>query len=276
MKEIRADLHIHTGLSPCASDEMTPPAIVQAALDRGLGMIAICDHNSAGNAAAAQDAASGRLCVLAGIEITSAEEVHVVGLFPDAASAEAAVEAVKATLPESTAASRKFGEQRLMDAAGRVVGRERKMLSGASTLGLSAGVALIKRHGGLAVAAHVDRPRFSVLSQLGLFPTDAGFDAVEVFSPSPLEGEGRGEGFLGGCSPSPLEGEGRGEGGSVGGRSVVTSHYAAWGLPVLASSDSHFLTEIARVWSVFRMYAATFEELALALRGMGGREVRCA
>ena len=273
MKNIRADLHIHTGLSPCASDEMTPPAIVQAALDRGLGMIAICDHNSAGNAAAAQEAAGGRLAVVAGVEITTAEEVHVVGLFPDAASAQAAAEAVKATLPESTAASRKFGEQRLMDAAGRVVGRERKMLSGASALGLSAAVALIKRHGGLAVAAHVDRPRFSVLSQLGLFPTEAGFDAVEVFSPSPLEGEGWGEG---GRSPSPLEGEGWGEGGVGVGPRVVKQPYADWGLPVLASSDSHFLTEIARVWSVCRMYAATFEELALALRGLGGREVRCA
>ena len=59
-------------------------------------------------------------------------------------------------------------------------------------------------------------------------------------------------------------------------RAAVNSRVVAWGLPVLASSDSHFLTEIARVWSVFRMYAATFEEMALALRGLGGREVRCA
>ena len=253
MKSFRADLHIHTGLSPCASDEMTPPAIVQAAVDRGLSMIAICDHNSAGNVAATQAAGRGRLAVLAGIEITTAEEVHVVGLFPDAQAVRPVSLRVRATLPDSTAASRKFGEQRLLDSDGRVVGHERKMLSGASSLGLSETVALIKENGGLAVAAHVDRPSFSVLSQLGVFPTDAGFDAVEVFTAAGVVPKGSGKD-----------------------KAAVKSRDNAWGLPVLASSDSHFLTDISRVWTVFRMCDTTFEEMTLALRGVGGREVRCA
>ena len=100
MKRFYADLHIHTALSPCASDEMTPPAIVKAALERQLAMIAICDHNSSGNAAAAQAAAAGRLTVIAGMELTSAEEVHVLGWFPDAACAAAAAAKVLASLPE--------------------------------------------------------------------------------------------------------------------------------------------------------------------------------
>ena len=83
LRHATADLHIHTALSPCGSDEMTPRAIVEAALARGLDMIAICDHNSARNVAAVQEAGCGRLAVLAGIEITSAEEVHVLGLFPE-------------------------------------------------------------------------------------------------------------------------------------------------------------------------------------------------
>ena len=68
-----ADLHVHTALSPCADDAMTPPAIVDAALAEGLAMIAICDHNSARNVAAVQEAAGDRLSVLAGMEITTAE-----------------------------------------------------------------------------------------------------------------------------------------------------------------------------------------------------------
>ena len=68
-----ADLHVHTALSPCAAEEMTPPAIVARALAEGLEMIAVCDHNSAANAAAVQAAAGARLTVLAGMEVTSAE-----------------------------------------------------------------------------------------------------------------------------------------------------------------------------------------------------------
>ena len=87
VRSILADLHIHTALSPCADGEMTPPAIVHEAVMKGLGMIAICDHNSAANTEAVQKAAGGLLTVIAGMEITTAEEVHVIGLFPTVQSA---------------------------------------------------------------------------------------------------------------------------------------------------------------------------------------------
>ncbi|MCX5684822.1 MAG: PHP domain-containing protein, partial [Planctomycetota bacterium] len=120
MKRFLADLHIHTVLSPCASEEMTPPAIVRAAVAKGLGMIAICDHNSAGNVRATQEAAGGRLSVLAGMEVTTAEEVHVLGLFPDAASAASAADEVLATLPDQPEPVDADHRQWLMDAEGRV------------------------------------------------------------------------------------------------------------------------------------------------------------
>jgi len=245
VKAFAADLHIHTGLSPCAADEMTPPAIVQAALERELAMIAICDHNTAGNAAATQAAAGRRVAVLAGMEVTTAEEVHVLGLFPDADAAEAAGAEVRATLPPADAAYyERFGPQYRMDATGRVVAQESRMLALASTLELSDAVALIHRHRGVAIAAHVNRPSFSVISQLGMFPRDAGFDALEVFSAP---------GF-----PSRV------------------AEFAPLGLPVLTSSDSHFLGDIGSARSTFTLRRPSFEELVLALRGTGGRGVRCA
>ncbi len=245
MNAFLADLHIHTVLSPCAAEDMTPPAIVQAALDSGLSMIAICDHNAAGNTAATQAAAGDRLAVLAGMELTTAEEVHVLALFPDAAHAGAAAAEVGATLPPADAAYyRRFGPQRQMDSHGRVLGLEQRMLAVASTFELSAAVELIHRNDGVAVAAHVNRPSFSVISQLGLFPRDAGFDAIEVFSAP---------GF-----PSRAP------------------EFAGYGLPVLASSDSHSLGDIGSARSVFVMEAPTFNEFVLALRGAGGRGVRCA
>ena len=99
VRSIRADLHIHTALSPCASEEMRPPAIVREALKKGLDMIAICDHNTAGNVKATQTAAAGYLTVIPGIEITTAEEVHVLGLFPSSEEATAIATEVRNTLP---------------------------------------------------------------------------------------------------------------------------------------------------------------------------------
>ena len=249
MKRLLADLHIHTALSPCGTEDMTPPAIVAAAALKGLALIAICDHNTAGNAAATQEAAAlqgsdkslGAPVVLAGIEITTAEEAHVLGLFPDAAAAEAAAEEVLATLPPLTTADHGFGEQLLLDSAGGVLGKESRMLAAASTFGLSDAVGLIHRHGGLAIAAHVDRPSFSVLSQLGVFPADAGFDAVEL-------------------------------GANLMGLARATD-FDAIGLPVVHSSDSHSLGEIGEVRTEIEMRDATFEELSLALRSAGGRRV---
>ncbi len=176
-----ADLHVHTALSPCADGEMTPPAIVERALAEGLAMIAVCDHNSARNTAAVQAAAGARLAVLAGMEVTTAEECHVVGLFPDAGAAAAAGLEVGATLPcTDDGYEAFFGEQLVLDAGGAEVAREDRALATATTLDVDAVVALIHRHGGLAVAAHIDRRSFGVIGQLGFFPDAAGFDAVEV------------------------------------------------------------------------------------------------
>lgn len=236
MKRFMVDLHIHTALSPCASDEMTPTAIVLAAVHKGLAMIAICDHNSAGNASASQEAGRGALAVLAGVEITTSEEVHVLGLFADAAAACAASRRVLDTLPEARGGSRNLDRQSLLDAAGRTVGTEPKLLAAASAFGLSETVGLIKSHDGLAVAAHVNRPAFSVLSQLGMFPLDVEFDAVEV-------------------SAGRLEAD-------------VPER-----LPAIASSDSHFLADVGTTTTALEMLEPTFHELRLALKGIAGRRV---
>ena len=258
MKSFFADLHIHTALSPCGGEEMTPPAIVQAATDRGLGLIAICDHNSAGNVAAVQLAAARirrsrreiDLTVIAGLEVTTREEVHVVALMPGAEAAAAVSAVVQATLPEADEAAReRFGEQRLLDAAGVQIGREPRLLAAASTLDLGDVVSLVHAHGGMAIAAHVNRPSFSVLSQLGLFPREAGFDAVEVFIP---------------CgSPEADKGS-------------LLGRFAALGLPLICSSDAHYPGDIGRCRTVFELQAPTFEELTSAIRGEGGRSIRCA
>ncbi len=251
MLRILADLHIHTALSPCAEREMTPPAIVAAAVGRGLGAIAVCDHNTTGNVAAVMRAAragAAPLLVIPGMEITTAEEVHVVGWFPDVESAEKAGREVASTLPAWRAftpfkpgdALRK-PEQEIMDAEGRTVGIEEKMLAAASRFTLSETVDLIRAHGGIAVAAHVDRRSFSVVSQLGFFPEDARFDALEISAAGVARGR--------------------------------AARFADRGLPLVSSSDSHFLSEIGASATALEVQGPGFEELRLAVGGRDGR--RC-
>ncbi len=226
---------------------MTPRAIVEAALARGLDMIAICDHNSARNAAAVQEASGERLAVLAGIEITSAEEVHVVGLFPDAAAAEAAGSEIAPLLGDADSGyTAFFGEQQVLDAEGRVLDTETAALAFATSLEVDAVVDLVHRHGGLAVAAHIDRRAFSVFSQLGFFPTESGFDAVEITP------------FTGDDSPRMAEFAGSGP-----------AHDCS-------SSDSHYLEDIGAATTRLTVEVATFAELALAFAGAEGRAIgRC-
>jgi len=244
LKAYRADLHIHTALSPCASEEMTPPAIVEAALKVGLDMIAVSDHNTAGNIAAVQAAAAaagGALTVLAGMEITSTEEVHVQGLFPNVSAAEGVALKLKTLLPGAAAPYYSFfGEQPLLDATGEEVGAETAALAYATPLDLDEVVALIHDTGGLAVAAHVDRQAFSVFSQLGFFPSITGFDAVEVSRH---------------LKPDSSRFE----------------EIAALGLLVTGASDSHFLEEIGTAFTELRLAEPTFAELALAFAGAEDR-----
>jgi predicted metal-dependent phosphoesterase TrpH len=238
-----ADLHVHTALSPCAENDMTPPAIVERALAEGLGMIAVCDHNSAGNAAAVQQAAGARLAVLAGMEITTVEECHVVAIFPDAAAAQAAGAEVGATLGQIDEGYETFfGEQHVLAADGRERARETLALATATPLGIDTVVGLIHRHGGLAIAAHIDRRSFGVIGQLGIFPAEAGFDAVELSR-------------------------------HVAPGSADETEFAVHGLPIVHSSDAHFQSDIGAARTLVRCERPTFAELALALAGADGRGV---
>jgi predicted metal-dependent phosphoesterase TrpH len=215
---------------------MTPPAIVARALDEGLAMIAICDHNSARNTAAVQAAAGGRLAVLAGVEITSSEECHVVGLFPDARAAAAASANLGALLPQADEGyTQYFGEQPVFDARGEVLGHETLALATATPFDVAQCVALVHRYGGLAVAAHVDRPHFGVIGQLGVFPHEARFDAVEVSR-------------------------------HVAAGTPEEERFAGIGLPLLHSSDAHYLADVGAARTALAVSAPGFAPLAALVR----------
>ncbi len=177
----RCDFHIHSCLSPCASESMTPDAIVLRAIDRGLDAIALTDHNSARNCVALSDIAAreNRIRILFGLEICTREEVHVLAIFDTAQKALDMDAFVEDALPDRGHEERFFGSQIVVDEDGQEVARVRKYLGAAA--GFSVGEARdeIRRRGGLFIPSHIERGMFSMKSQLGFLPEDD-YDAVEV------------------------------------------------------------------------------------------------
>ena len=181
LKEYRADLHIHTILSPCTEHtEMSPHAIVKRALQLGLDIIAICDHNSCENVTPTRKISlHTELVVLAGIEIASREEVHTLGLFDGEDEAFKVQEVVYNNLPgENDEAS--FGYQVVVNEKGEVVHFNKRLLIGATTLSLGKIVDLIHSFNGLAIASHIDREAYSIIGQLGFIPQGLALDALEL------------------------------------------------------------------------------------------------
>ncbi len=177
----RCDLHIHSALSPCADDDMTPFNIVNMAKLAGLDVIAITDHNTAGNCFATE--AEGKkigLTVLSGIELETSEEVHVVLLFPSAKKAKACSDEVAARRIRIKNRPEVFGRQLYMGENDEILGDEPDLLITATTVSVTEAVALAKRHGGIAFPAHVDRPAHGILQMLGEIDETLGFTTVET------------------------------------------------------------------------------------------------
>jgi 3',5'-nucleoside bisphosphate phosphatase len=241
-RPFRADLHLHTCLSPCGDLGIYPRSLVARAIEIGLDIVAVTDHNSAGNAAATVRAARGTgLKVLPGLEIASAEEAHVLGLFATVKDALAVQAEVYRGLPRAPASATVVREQVVVDAKDGITGFCRRVLMAAARLEVKAVVELIHGRGGLAIAAHIDRPSFSIVSQLGFIPPGLGLDAVEVSSSAP---------DAGGPPPGP---------GPVP--------------PRVRFSDAHATEEIGRSSTTFLLEAASLAEIAKALRGEDGRRI---
>ena len=210
------DLHIHSCLSPCADLACSPAAIVRAAKAAGLDGVMISDHNSSRNSPAlAEVCRREAFKCLFGMEVTTAEEVHCLAVFDTLEQAAAMTESVYAALPKRVNVPEVFGYQAVVDADEGVEELEWRLLSAPTRLTIREAGTRIHGLGGLFIAAHLDRAVFSVTSQLGGLAGDEGFDAVEISRHADV---------------------------------------AAWrgkllGLPVIRSSDAHYLDAIGSIWS---------------------------
>lgn len=239
---IYVDLHLHTVLSACAEVEMIPPLIVAQAKKLGLGCIAVTDHNSAENAQAVVDAGKAiDLVVLPGMEVQTREEVHLVCLFDTVEQDLAWQEKVYAHLPPLPNRPETFGAQFVVDADGNFVRENERLLLISADWSVEQVVTEVRAMGGLCFPAHVDRPSFSLLANLGFVPPELAFEAVELSH------------WL-----SPEQG--------------VKRFPELTGYTMLVDGDAHRLAEI-QCKTMVKVREPNVAELKLAFKGQGGRRV---
>lgn len=175
------DFHIHSCLSPCGDNDMTPCNIVNMAKLTGLDVIALTDHNSCENCEAAVRAGQETgLTVIPGMELCTAEEIHVVCLFPDIEKAVDFSGYVQSTVPKIKNRPDIFGEQRITDENDNIISYQELLLTTASGISINDAVDVVKNYGGVCFPAHIDRSSYSVISNLGAITEDMNFNTYEI------------------------------------------------------------------------------------------------
>lgn len=230
---VKADLHIHSCLSPCASEEMLPTYVITRAFELGLDMIAITDHNSILNLEAFIDVAAffelGKITVIPGIEVQSSEEVHLVCLFEKLDTSKIFYEYINAHLPNFKNDINLFGSQIIVDGTGQVIGSEDKLLLNSVNLTIEEIVNKANSLGGITIAAHIDRPAYSLLTLLGFIPPDLNLSALELSANADF------------------------------------NEYISTKPVTISSSDAHYLDDIGKVYSCFEG-EISFSSLKKALK----------
>ena len=232
---MRLDLQIHSCLSPCGDLASSPKKIALAAKEKGLDIIALTDHNTADNCPALSDVVKNipGLTAYYGTEVTSSEEVHIICLFGEVDSAVAFGKFVKSHLPARENDPEYFGDQPIVDANENIIDFETAFLVGSTDLSISSITEKVHADGGIVIASHVDRSINSIFAQLGLWPDDAVIDAADL--------------------------------------SINVTDESRWkklipdGMPIVRTSDAHFLEDIGRQFTTLKMDSPGFEDFKAAI-----------
>ena len=246
LRRLKADLHVHTCLSPCSGLDMSPREVVNAALQKGLDLIGICDHNSAENVLAVKTAGMRNgLMVLGGMEVSSSEEAHLLVFFDDDDDLLSFQDFIYQHLPGLND-EHSFGLQVIADDEDGVSGFCERLLIGATSLSASAIVEAARSAKGqsLVIAAHVDRESYSLIGQLGFIPPALALDAVEISRHT--------------TTAAAID------------RFPDCRRY-----PVITGSDAHHPDDIGTRYFSLTVEDGSIEEIKKALAGKDGRKAVC-
>ncbi|MBP5644568.1 MAG: PHP domain-containing protein [Bacteroidales bacterium] len=243
MTPFKADLHIHTVLSPCGDLEMSPTAIVERAVARGLDMIAISDHNTTRQVKVTQKVGRERgLFVLGGVEVTSQEEAHCLCYFETDEQLDAFQVFLDEHLPPIPNDEERFGYQLVVDENDEIVDEAPYHLLNAIDVDIDGIYEEAHRLGGLFVPAHVNKGTTSLTSQLGFIPPDLKADGLEINRFTTRE-------------------------------EMLKKFAYLKRFNFITDSDAHFIDNVGDVYNVIHMEHRTFAEFALALAGKEGRYI---
>ncbi|NOQ25095.1 MAG: PHP domain-containing protein [Bacteroidales bacterium] len=245
MNLYKADLHTHTVLSPCGDLEMSPISIVEKAKREKIDILGITDHNSTKNCKVLDDIAKDNdIFILKGAEVASKEEVHCLAFFDKYDELNEFQYFLDDHLPKIKNDVNKFGYQLVLDSKENILEQIEYLLISGLNIGISEIETKVHELNGLFIPAHIDRMRYSIISQLGFVPNDLNVDALEI-------------------SKHTIKKE-----------FIQQNNYLA-DYCFIQSSDAHFLEDIGNVKTIFQMNDKSFNEVKLALKEEAGRKVMC-
>jgi 3',5'-nucleoside bisphosphate phosphatase len=244
MKKFRADLHIHTILSPCGDLEMSPDVIIAKAKEMNLDIIGITDHNSTLQChLIRQLGEKNQVMVLTGAEVTTKEEIHCLTFFETDNQLNEFQKFLDEHLPDIKNDVRKFGYQVVVDSDNRIVRHEERLLISAIDQNIDQVEEKVHSLNGLFIPAHIDKKRFSVIVQLGFLPTDLRVDALEV---SPF------------CNTEDF----------------IKQYPELSGYCIISGSDAHFPHQIGSRISLLELESSGFKEISSLFREKRSDKIR--
>lgn len=246
MRRFVADLHVHSLLSPCAAVEMTPRHLIKKAIEYGIDIVAITDHNSSYNVNAAIQAAKGTdIKIIPGMEVETQEEIHLVILFEKIEQLHEWQNTVNKHLPDIRNDEKRFGAQFVVDAEDNLLEICQQMLLTPVDMEVTEVVKQVKSLDGMVIASHIDRPSFSIVSQLGFVPNDLILDGMEIT---------RYDNY----------------------KKIITEFSELRHLPVLTNSDAHNVMDLySGPKMLFFTENPSLSEIRLALADRMGRKAVC-
>jgi PHP family Zn ribbon phosphoesterase len=239
----KADLHVHTVLSPCGDLEMSPVNIVERAREQGLDMIGIADHNTGLQCRVVRQVALDYgLTVLCGMEVNTREEVHCLAFFPTVDELEAFGELIYERLADFPNQPEKFGYQALVDRQEQILDQPGKLLIGSVDMSIEETEQRVHEMGGLFIPAHIDRMRNGIIAQLGFIPPALNCDALEISRHTTRQ-------------------------------EILRQQPHLKDYSFIQSSDAHFIKDVGAAYTLFELEKPDLEDVKMALKSQGGRKI---
>lgn len=243
MKVFRADIHIHTVLSPCGDLEMSPDNIINKAKEKKLDIIGITDHNSLRQCSVINNMAKKiGIYTLNGVEITTKEEVHCLAFFDKNIELLEFQKYIDKYLPDIKNNPKFFGYQAVVDENNNIIEIVDKLLISAIDQSIDEIEKKVHALNGIFIPAHINKSKFSIISQLGFVPKNLNVDALEISK-------------------------------FITKNNFIKKYNYLKDYSFVQNSDSHYIDNIADVVTIFKMKEITFDEIKKALHNIDGRGV---